>query len=263
MAKDENVDLTTLEGLVRAMDLADEPGYRGREAGTAEFRGTYCASCGASRRMLLTSLGGRTLQLLESGEIVPQSLPALYFATCRECRSGITVLVANGPEGPELIAIPRARGGLSTPNTPEPVSYYLDQAQRAQNVGAFSAAAAMYRSALDVFLYLHGFEQGTLGRKIEALEAADEQPQWFGRLDKTYLDVLNQIGTGAVHARGGDTERQKALDGDACLLLRELFVELLDLAYEDPERRGEHLTALQAVAKRLREDKGEAAEPAQ
>jgi hypothetical protein len=92
--------------------------------------------------------------------------------------------------------LPSTYGGLSTPNTPPPVAYYLDQAHRARSVGALSAAAAMYRAALDQILFEQGFTEGTLGPKIGALEKAN--PRWLANLDPAYLTVIKQIGDGAI-----------------------------------------------------------------
>ena len=81
-----------------------------------------------------------------------------------------TALVYQGPAGPDLVVLPSQPGGLRTQHTPESVAFYLDQAQRAESVGARSGAAAMYRGALEHLLFEQGYRQAMLGPKLERLE---------------------------------------------------------------------------------------------
>lgn len=148
----------------------------------------------------------------------------------------------------ELAALPESYGGLATPNTPPPVAYYLDQAHRARSVGARSAAAAMYRAALEQVLFEQGFTEGTLGHKINALLDDDEPPVWVSELDSEYLTVIKIIGDGAIHANDGDVEKQKEIDFAAVLAVDALFAEILDVIYERTHERRERLASLKGVA---------------
>jgi hypothetical protein len=96
------------------------------------------------------------------------------------------VLVHEGPNGIEIVAIPSAYGGVSTPNTPAAVAYYLDQAERSQAVGALSAAVAMYRAALEQLLFDQGYRDGMLAQKITKLIADEKPPRWFEDLDPAF-----------------------------------------------------------------------------
>jgi hypothetical protein len=89
---------------------------------------------------------------------------ALLFK-CLQCGTESTALLFEGPNGYELAVFPKVHGGLSTPHTPQPVAYYLDQAKRAQSVGANSAAVAMYRSALEHLLYEQATRTGCSARR--------------------------------------------------------------------------------------------------
>jgi hypothetical protein len=146
--------------------------------------------------------------------------PSLFLMTCVQCRTTCTALVHAGPDGWELAVFSVDRGGLSTPNTPAAVSYYLDQAHRAESVGAMSAAAGMYRSALEILLFEQKYKDGMLGRKINDLLADSDAPPWRDQVDAAYLTALKNIGNGAMHPNDGDIERQRQLDRESLGLLR-------------------------------------------
>ena len=160
--------------------------------------------------------------------------PTLFEMTCVQCQTAYLALVHEGPDGWEVAFFSKERGGLSTPNTPSAVSFYLDQAHRSESVGALSAAAAMYRSALEMLLHQEGFTTGMLQKKIADLLASTSPPGWRDQIDSDYLDALKQIGNAAIHPNDGDITRQAALDHDLFIALRAVFTELLDTIYERP-----------------------------
>jgi hypothetical protein len=247
-------DLTTLEGLAEVLEWV----IHGRQAVNA-FTGTFCPSCGAARRMELTALyweGEAAAQSVGRFNLhAAANVPALFELTCLECHSTITVLLYRGPDDDVgLVALPRSYGGISTPNTPEGVSYYLDQAQRAQAVGANSAAVAMYRAALEHLLFQHGYTQRMLGPKLDAIKADSSAPEWYRRLDPAYLAVLGALGNAAIHPNDGDVKRQAALNGRLLQLVRQLFVELLDAAYERPEHEAARLGEMREALAAFHED---------
>jgi hypothetical protein len=142
-------------------------------------------------------------------------------------------------------------GGLATPNTPTSVSYYLDQAQRARSVTANSAAIAMYRAALEQLMFDKGFTKGMLDAKIKELEeqiAKGNAQAWARDLDTEYLRVMKELGNAAIHPNGGDVSKQAAFDGNLLIRVERTFQGLLDLAYEEPIRRSQNLSALKLVA---------------
>jgi Domain of unknown function (DUF4145) len=280
MVEDENNhDVTTLAGLEAAI-------LQHRPAETHNFAavtGTHCPSCGGNRRMMLSALywqnlwaphrpkrfqapmrtGTAGLEVdLPPGEYptVDDPDPAIYTAACLQCDHIYLLVVHSGPNGLELAALPSSYGGLATPRTPKAVAYYLDQADRARSVGALSAAAAMYRAALDQLLFHEGFENGTLGVKISDLKAADPAPPWYAELDPAYLEVINWIGNGAIHPNDGDIDRQKVIDRDITEAVDALFTEILDLVYERPEQRKQRLSAVRGVAEHLKRDSAQVVE---
>lgn len=112
-----------------------------------------------------------------------------------------------GQGGPELAVLQSCRGGLTTPQTPPAVAYYLDQAQRAQSVSARSAAVAMYRPALEHLLYEQGYKKGMLGTKLTDLEkdiAAGTAPKWAAELDTEFLALLKELGNASIHPNDGE-----------------------------------------------------------
>jgi hypothetical protein len=180
-------------------------------------------------------------------ETVPH-VPAFFELECVQCHERIYVLVYTGPRGePATVAMPSTHGGLATPNTPGGVAYYLDQAQRAHSVGALSAAVAMYRAALEHLLFQQGYTTGMLAAKIGAIEKDKQAPAWFRDLDPAYLSVVKDLGNAAIHPNDANVERQQLLDARLLQQVRQLFVELLDAAYERPERAAQRLRNMQAA----------------
>jgi hypothetical protein len=174
--------------------------------------------------------------------------PALFVAFCLECENPMTLVVFRGPQGMQLVALPSTYGGLSTPNTPESVAFYLDQAQKSQAMGALSAAVAMYRAALEHVLHEQGYTEGMLGKRIAALMADEQPPEWRGRLDDEYLGVINKLASAAIHANNGDVSQQMVFDAELLRGVRELFIELLDEVYEQPRIRADRLARLKEAA---------------
>lgn len=180
--------------------------------------------------------------------------PAVYAAICVQCDHAYLLVVHSGPEGVELAALPSSYGGLATPNTPKAVAYYLDQANRARSLGALSAAAAMYRASLDQLLFHEGFKNGTLGIKIRDLQQTNPPPHWYAALDPAYLQVINWIGSGAIHPNDGDVDRQQVIDRGVTEAVDALFTEILDLIYEQPQHRRDRLSKVRKVADHLKGD---------
>lgn len=201
----------------------------------------YCSVCGGPRKATIAVLSWRKNQgrawtwLLDdeqrlSGNIADELAPMLSVFKCLQCGTQSTVLLFAGPNGYELAVFPEAHGGLSTPHTPEPVAYYLDQAKRAQGVGANSAAVAMYRSALEHLLYDQGYTDRMLGPKLAALQHDIEggtAKKWAQDLQSQYLTVIKKLGDAAIHPGDGRVDRQSALDNALLRQLEITFGELL------------------------------------
>lgn len=188
-------------------------------------------------------------------DVLRQLVPSLFSFTCVQCGATFTVVIYQGPDGPSLAVLPSSRGGLTTPNTAPGVAYYLDQAHRAQSVGANSAAVAMFRGALEQLLFEQGYKTGMAGAKIAQLckdIEAGSAPKWALELETDFLKVLKELGDGSIHPNDGDVTRQAVLDNDLIARVQETFAMLLFLVYEAPKKKGELLSNLRAKAQVLK-----------
>ena len=144
---------------------------------------------------------------------------------------------------------------LATPRTPKAVAYYLDQAARCESVGANSAAIVMYRSALENLLHEQNYREGMLGARLGKLFKDAEvglAPKWTRDIDRAYLDVINKLGNGAVHANDGDVSKQRTLDEDLLRGLQYAFSQILEVVYERPARDADNLANLLAASSTFR-----------
>jgi hypothetical protein len=221
----------------------------------------YCPACGGPRRVTILQVtpfrGG--LGYLATDDASPDAIaiqlaPALFVFTCLQSGTRFTALLFTGPDGFELAVFPSVRGGLSTPHTPPAIGYYLDQAQRAQSVGANSAAVAMYRAALEQVLFEQGYTKRMLGPKIEQLDGAlanGTAPAWARDLDPGFLSVIKRLGDAAIHPGEGDVSKQAVLHRALLRQISTTFTELLYLAYEREHERTERLTELEEAQKQF------------
>jgi hypothetical protein len=254
-----DADLGTIEGLTTAVERGSQFDRRAKELGP--WDGTFCSRCGERRRMVLQRLHAGddwtpTPRRGEHGRPLRSTFdlhePSLFAALCLQCDGVLTLVVYCGPDGAALVALPSSYGGLATPNTPDGVAYYLDQAQRAQAVGALSGAVAMYRAALEHLLQEQGYTSGMLGKRIDTLLNDPNPPAWRDQLDPDYLSAINRLGNAAIHANDGDIKQQAVFDAELLLEVRELFVELLDDVYEQPAKKASRLARLQQAAASVR-----------
>lgn len=222
------------------------------------WNGTYCSQCGAVRRTALiphhwATHWQRPSWLGPDNHWQEASVKAsLFSALCVQCHHLTDLVVHRGPQGWELVALPQDYGGLSTSHTPTGVGFYLDQAQRAQAVGANSAAVAMYRSALEHLLHDQGYTDGMLGTRIKALKEDSDPPKWRDELNSDYFTVINTLGNAAIHANDGDITQQAAFEHPLLGAVRELFIELLSRIYERPKQDAARLDDLKAVIGAIR-----------
>ena len=204
---------------------------------------------------LAPSFDGLNLVDTSTDAIAQQLTPMGFTLTCVQCNTVFTALLFRGPDRYELAIFPTVRGGLSTPHTPPNVAYYLDQAQRSESAGAFSAAMAMYRAALEHLLHEQHFTVRMLGPKIAALEAAingDQgavaPPRWARDLDPRFLNIMNRLANAAIHpAVDGDVSGQAILDSQLLQQVKITFAEMLLLVYERDHETKERLAALEAA----------------
>lgn len=220
----------------------------------------YCPKCGDKRRMAvflnyLTHEKSREnvgfVLSLGSEALRRRVAPSILTYVCLQCSTTFTACIYSGPDGPAMAVFQACRGGLTTPYTPPEVAYFLDQAHRSHSVGACSAAISMFRVAADQLLQLEGYTKGMLGVKIAALEkdiAEGKAPKWALDLGTEILDVLRDLGNGALHANGGDVSKQAAFDTQLLHRVKAAFQILLNEIYEVPKKRQALLAPLKAAA---------------
>ncbi|HML24720.1 MAG TPA: DUF4145 domain-containing protein [Aggregatilinea sp.] len=256
----DRLDLASVEGvatLVRRTDVLT--GENSVVAGHI-----YCPSCGELRRVSATCfLTSKLRQANWPTEITAESAntilhyvkPALLIYKCVQCDNLFTVVVYQGPQGPDVAILGSQSGGLSTPHTPPGVAFYLDQAHRAESVSANSAAIAMMRGALEHLLYEQGYIQGMLNNKIQQLEkdiADQKAPKWALDLDTAFLGVIKDLGNASIHPNDGDVTKQANLDRGLIALVRQTFSMLLFLVYEVPHKKQNLLDKLTSTANILK-----------
>jgi hypothetical protein len=214
--------------------------------------GIYCPTCGDIRRVDVLAVH---TPITESKQLSDPTLftllvPSVFRLTCVQCSMEFTVLIYQGPDGPRMAVFPAGLGGLATPRTPTGVAFYLDQAYRAQSIGAHSAAVAMYRAALDYLLYDQGYRQpkDTLGQRLGRLEAdigSGAAKEWAMKLDTDLLRVLKELGDRSIHPSDGAVGNQAALDTASLNNIQAALRWLLDLVYEQPAKQRRMLEDLQ------------------
>lgn len=261
--------IDTLEGLTELFKIP-RTGFPQPDEAFLLPGSLFCPSCGEIRKAdvellyerpedgaprYLHPLEGRTVQRVLPGEPRDPLVPALFRYTCRQCETEFIAVVHQGPDGRDLAVLPSRHGGLRTPHTPDGVAFYLDQALRAESVGARSAATAMYRGALEHLLFEQGYQEGMLGKKLRLLEDAIQEgtaPRWARDLDTDFLAVLKDLGNAAIHPNDGNVAQQETLDRELLAQVKETFAYLLFLVYEAPRKRAHSLGALQAKAAALK-----------
>ncbi len=266
----EDYNLERLDAFRRLLDDHREllyPEQLGK--GGVEERSLHCSGCCERRRMKVKTLsvpsaayrgpvpplglggfGGTPPKNRTRAVDVDELTPSLFRLECCECQCEVTALVYRGPEGASLAVLPSTFGGLSTLNTPEGVRFYLDQAHRAQSVGAYSAAVAMYRAALEHLLFEQGFKKRNLAPKISELETAitkadNSTPKWAKDMDTRFLTLIKDLGNAAIHPNHGNVEKQATLHSGLLTSFQATFIELLDVVYEAEERQNKRRAAMQ------------------
>jgi hypothetical protein len=62
-------------------------------------------------------------------------------------------------------------------------------------------------------------------------------PAWFKDLNPVYLEVINELDSGAIHPNDGDHKKQEAIDRNLTEAVDSMFIEILDRVYERPKIR--------------------------
>ncbi|MGC5773624.1 DUF4145 domain-containing protein [Paenibacillus pabuli] len=182
--------------------------------------------------------------------------PSFWQSKCLQCNSKSHIVIHEGPQGQEFLILPSSFGGLSTPNTPKNVSFYLDQANRSHILGANSAAMAMYRAAIEHILVEQGYTRRMLGNKIQDLlmdVANEEAPSWAYEVDAEFLQYIKKLGDSAIHANDGEIEQQIHLDNELIKNVKTVISFLLFSIYEVSRKKQKLLDSLKTAMNKMEE----------
>lgn len=217
----------------------------------------FCPYCGAIRKCEINNCTeDNSFRIFPDRRIkFTGKLPYVFKTRCLQCEHEAVLVIYKGAEQTEMAVLHDTYGGCVTPNTPNEVKYYIDQAFRTRSVGAMSAAMTMYRSALEWILYDQGYKNGMLGKKIGELQndiVAGKAPKWAQEINTDFLEAIKEIGNGAIHTNDGDISKQKEIDKGLIEIVDIVFAELLDKIYEQPIRSAENLNKLQQVVCKIK-----------
>lgn len=182
----------------------------------------------------------------------PEDLKGSQFRFhCASCHTKAIALIAIVSSRFSVLVFFEKNSSIATPNTPENIKYYLEQAYQCYVMKAYSATLAMFRTALDALLFNAGFKKGMVGQKIGELEtaiSAGNAPRWAMDLDTAFLKVLKDLGNSSLHISSEDISAEKNIDDVLVQHIELVFMEILENAYERDALRASRLEKLQAVA---------------
>lgn len=173
---------------------------------------------------------------------------------CKQCKAQQWLVIYKSSHGMDIAFLSEYITSIATKNTPYAVSFYLEQAHKAKNAGANSAAVTMYRAALEQLLYDKGYIEGMLGKKvgdlINDINSRQADP-WTKGLNEDIFTIIKNLGNGAIHANGGDISRQAALDNKIINTLDIMFGKILYEAYEKEAIENTQLDELRLAVESL------------
>lgn len=242
----DNDDISKAEGLLKLLI----PGNGGSKSFAnlptgpeRQLMGSYfCSHCRRTCRHYVYTQAARS-DLWQDGRGLHRThhlmkmMPSVYVYECLECDTKNYATLMLIESEPTLSIRSEVEGGIRTDHTPPAVAYYLDEANRAQKAGAKSAAAAMYRAALEQILFEQGFVNGMLKAKIDDLGsrlAAGTAPDWAKQSHKELFTLLKNIGDGSIHPNGGEISKQLEIDEELLSVIEVVLDRLLTAIYERP-----------------------------
>lgn len=167
---------------------------------------------------------------------------------CRQCLNE-TFLIRHTVDGePTLTFVYSTSLQYDTSGVPDGINYYMGQAFKSKSVGAYSAAMAMYRSALEFLLYESEFKESRLVDKIKSFEKTP--PAWATSLSSQFMDIIRELGNDSVHPNGGDISEQEKFDFEMLEAVEITMNELIERAYILPQKERDRLSILNKVGKK-------------
>lgn len=173
----------------------------------------------------------------------------VYVHTCRQCHNE-TFLIKHTVDGePTLTFVYSTVLQYDTSCVPEGINYYMGQAFKSKSVGAYSAAMAMYRSALEFLLYESGFDENRLVDKIKSFE--DKPPDWATSLSSQFMGIIRELGNDSVHPNRGNISEQEKFDFDMLEAVEITLNELIERAYILPQKERDRLSVLSKASRKV------------
>lgn len=174
------------------------------------------------------------------------SLVCVYI--CRQCHNEMFLIKHTINGKPTLSFVYSTALQYDASCVPEGVNYYMEQALKSRSISAYSAAMAMYRSALEFLLYENGFDENRLADKIKSFK--DNPPAWATSLSSQLMGVIKDLGNDSVHPNGGDISEQEKFDFEMLEAVEETLNELIERAYILPQREKERLSVLSKASRK-------------
>jgi hypothetical protein len=176
----------------------------------------------------------------EKKSIGISKFPIILKCTCLQCNSQIIALIyLDTKQKLKYAFLYDTYTGAITPNTPNEIKHYLTEAFKCRAIGAYSAAIAMYRSALEWLMYLNDYKDGMLGKKLNNFFKDinnKKAPEWAYSIPKNILEVIKKLGNESIHTNNGNISIQDKMNVDLIHKIDLAFKYILEIVYEQPQR---------------------------
>jgi hypothetical protein len=236
-SKDPFLSADSFSQYLKASDWATLRSLFGRTLLTVD---RYCNKCFGERRHHIQMNCSNVKTINYANDIFKQLCPAVFNTKCTQCDSRTWAMFSIVNKKVSLVRSSENIGSFVTEHTPDTVKFYLNEAAKSYDANACSAAATMYRSALEQILIEQGFKGGVLNDKLKNLQKQIDEgsaPKWTNDLDTQFLDLLRSIGNGSVHSEEDVLQKQQAIDDELLNSIEFVVLGLLELIYEQPVQK--------------------------
>jgi hypothetical protein len=144
------------------------------------------------------------------------------------CRRVLGAVVRNGKTSEVFDYWPRHVGGKEFPDVPEHIASTADEAHRCMSIGAHRGAVALARAVVEATAKAHGFEKGTLEKKIKDLADNDV----ISPAMKDAADEIRFAGNEVAHA----DLAEESMDPDDAAEILDLMNAILLRVYQEPRQ---------------------------
>lgn len=192
-----------------------------------------CPDCGGAVTTFEYALGGRefgTVAIGKSGDFGGRAFGGTCFRLLRCAGCGRGALAEVGIDGRQQPVVlidffPRTLSLLELPNqVPAEIVKEYREAELCASVGAWRAASALFRSALEKTLKANGYIKGTLQARID--EAAEDGVITAARSQRAHENV-RVLGNDVLHDEWREVSEEEALSS------RRYIQRILEDLYDD------------------------------